>query len=225
MSASIVAIEGIDGSGKGTQARLLYEALGAQGCCCELISFPRYDETTFGRAIARYLNGEFGDLDAVGPYFPALLYAGDRFESLPLIARQRLAQTLLIFDRYVPSNLAHQAAKLPEDRRDEFVAWVEAIEYDVYGLPKPDLVLWLDMPVQSARKLIARKPSRRYTRRPADQHEADYDYLQRTAEIYRSLAQRRSNWQRIACQQDGEIRSPQAIHQQLLELVQTSISR
>ena len=113
MSALLVAIEGIDGSGKGTQANLLRDALTQQGTSCGLIAFPRYDATMFGRTIGRYLNGEFGDLQAAGPHFAALLYAGDRFESLPLIQSEIKSRDVLLFDRYVPSNLAHQAAKLP----------------------------------------------------------------------------------------------------------------
>jgi dTMP kinase len=216
----LVAIEGIDGSGKGTQATLLRDALQAAGRSCGLIRFPRYEETTFGRTIARYLNGEFGELGTVGPHFAALLYAGDRFESLPLIERERAARDLLIFDRYVPSNLAHQAAKLPPHQHDTFIAWVESIEYGVYRLPTPDLVIWLDMPVATARQLIARKPARRYTARAADLHEADVDYLERTAEVYRHLATRGSNWRAIACCPSGEPHAPAAIHREILEHVQ-----
>lgn len=222
MSALLVAIEGIDGSGKGTQAQLLHDSLPQLGCSCELIAFPRYQDTTFGCTIARYLNGEFGDLQASGPYFAALLYAGDRFESLPLIEQQRAARDVLIFDRYVPSNLAYQAAKLPERQWDGFIAWVEAIEYGVYGLPRPDLVIWLDMPVPAAQELIASKPARGYTRNAADLHEADRDYLERTAEVYRLLAAREPSWRAVRCWQEGEISSPEVVAREVLELVQTA---
>lgn len=223
MSALLVAIEGIDGSGKGTQASLLRESLIEKGYSCGLIRFPRYEETTFGRTIARYLNGEFGNLQTVGPYFAALLYAGDRFESLPLIRSDQAAREVLIFDRYVPSNLAHQAAKLPPPDREPFLAWVQSIEYGVYGLPRPDLVIWLDMPVAMARDLIARKSARRYTAKDADLHEADGDYLARTAELYRELSTRDERWRAVTCCLDNLVRTPQAVQEEILERVRSAL--
>ena len=223
MSARLVAIEGIDGSGKGTQASLVRESLTEKGYSCGLIRFPRYEQTTFGRTIARYLNGEFGDLQTVGPHFAALLYAGDRFESLPLIQAERAARDVLIFDRYVPSNLAHQAAKLPPPEREPFMAWVEAIEYGVYGLPRPGLFIWLDMPVSAARELIARKSARRYTSKDADLHEADGDYLARTAELYRELSTRDKRWRAVTCCVDNCLRTPQAIQQEIVERVREAL--
>ena len=224
MSALLVAIEGIDGSGKGTQASLLRESLTEQGFSCGLIRFPRYEETTFGRTIARYLNGEFGDLHTAGPHFAALLYAGDRFESLPLIQAERAARKVLVFDRYVPSNLAHQAAKLPPRGRGPFMAWAESIEYGVYGLPRPDLVIWLDMPVPMARDLIARKSARRYTSKDADLHEADSDYLTRTAEIYRELSARDVTWHAVPCCLESQLRTAQSVQGEILERVRTALA-
>ena len=223
MSALLVAIEGIDGSGKGTQASLLRESLTAQGLSCGLVRFPRYEETAFGRTIARYLNGEFGALNTVGPHFAALLYAGDRFESLPLIGAERAARDVLIFDRYVPSNLAHQAAKLPPSERRSFMAWVESIEYGVYGLPRPDLVIWLDMPVALAHDLIARKSARRYTSKDADLHEADSDYLAQAAEVYRELAARDVRWHAVTCYREGQLQTPQAVQAEIVERVRAAL--
>jgi dTMP kinase len=217
VSALLVAIEGIDGSGKGTQASLLRESLMAEGRLCGLIRFPRYEETTFGRTIARYLNGEFGNLRAVGPHFAALLYAGDRFESLPLIRREQAAGEVLVFDRYVPSNLAHQAAKLAVPERDAFIAWLESIEYGVYGLPRPQNVIWLDMPVATAQQLIARKAARRYTPKAADLHEADAAYLRQTAEVYRELATRDAAWHVVPACEGGQLRQPMALHREIRE--------
>ncbi len=219
MSALLVAIEGIDGAGKGTQAARLCDALEDAGRSCGLIRFPRYDETVFGRTIARYLNGEFGDLAAADPHLAALLYAGDRFESLPLLAAERAARDVVVFDRYVPSNLAHQAAKLPPAERPAFLAWLESVEYGVYRLPRPDLVVWLDIPVRTAQALIARKPSRRYTDKRADLHEADPAYLEQTAEVYRQLAAGDPHWRVVPCCPRGELRSPESVHQEIVEIV------
>ncbi len=217
MTARLIAIEGIDGSGKGTQAKLLCESLRGLGRSCGLISFPRYEATTFGRTIGRYLNGQFGDLAAAGAHFAALLYAGDRFESLPLIRSEMATCDVVIFDRYVPSNLAHQAAKLDREQREAFIAWVEAIEYGVYGLPRADAVVYLDLPVAIAQQLIARKGRRDYTTKAADMHEADAAYLVRTAQVYEKLASADPAWVRIAvCDAVGQLRTPDAIQSELV---------
>jgi len=225
VSALVVAIEGIDGSGKGTQAALLRDALTRDGRSCGLIAFPRYEATTFGRTIARYLNGEFGDLNAAGPHFAALLYAGDRFESLPLIRSEIASRDVIIFDRYVASNLAHQTAKLPPAEREPFIAWVEAIEYGVYALPRPDLVIYLDMPVELAQRLIAQKPSRRYTTKAADLHEADSEYLARTSAVYRQLAARDRSWRVIHCCDADQLRPLAAVNADVLEPVRAALDQ
>jgi dTMP kinase len=222
VTALLVALEGIDGSGKGTQAARLRDSLEREGHSCTVLAFPRYEATAFGQAIARYLNGEFGDLHDIGPYFAALLYAGDRLESLPLIERELAACDVLVFDRYVASNLAHQAAKLPADQRAGFIAWLESIEYGVYRLPAPHLTLYLEMPVAIAQQLIAQKPSRRYTSKPADLHEADAAYLRETAAIYGQLARRNRHWRVIDCCLQGRLRSPESIHLEVLGQVQRS---
>jgi dTMP kinase len=207
VTARLVAIEGIDGSGKGTQAARLRDSLTRDGFSCGLIAFPRYSETTFGRTIARYLNGEFGDLQAAGPHFAALLYAGDRYESQPLISSELATRDVLIFDRYVPSNLAHQAAKLPSGERAAFIEWLQSIEYGVYRLPRPDLVIYLDMPVRQAQQLIALKPARTYTTKRADLHESDGDYLGRTADVYSQLSQSDRTWKVVPCTSQDAVRA------------------
>ena len=110
----LVVLEGIDGSGKGTQARLLVDALARRGFTARLFSFPCYDETFFGREVGRYLNGAFGDLHSVPPEFAALLYAGDRLEKRDELLVALRDADVVVCDRYVPSNFAHQAARTGE---------------------------------------------------------------------------------------------------------------
>jgi dTMP kinase len=216
MSAFLVAVEGIDGAGKGTQSRLLKERLLQEGTLTALLAFPRYEETLFGQTIARYLNGGFGPLEEVPPEFAALLFAGDRFESLEEIERYRREAAVVIFDRYVPSNLAHQGARLPKERWPEFRRWLERIEYQVFGIPRPDVVVWLDLPPELAPLMIARKASRRYTSLRADLHEANHDYLCRVAELYRELYATEQNWLRVAVTVDGQLREVSDIHQEIV---------
>src|SRR5262249_54560321 len=106
----LIDIEGIDGSGKGTQAGRLWERLIASGVSATLVSFPRYDATLFGKAVGEFLNGEFGALDKVHPLIVSLLFAGDRFESKAYLLDKMRSSDVVVLDRYVPSNVAHQAS-------------------------------------------------------------------------------------------------------------------
>ena len=182
-----VVLEGIDGAGKRTQIELLRDALTHRGVDCANISFPRYD-TFFGRLIARYLNGEFGALNEVDPHFAALLYAGDRLNALPEIEAALTAGKTLLADRYVASNLAHQAARVDPAHREEFLVWLRHLEYDQYGLPAEDSVIYLRLPAAEAQQRVATKPGRDYTARGHDLHEADLAYLEATAKVYDALA-------------------------------------
>lgn len=208
----IVAFEGIDGSGKGTQAALLRDRARREGLKVEMIAFPMYDASFFGGEIGRYLNGEFGDLWTVHPKLAATLYAGDRFESRERIATLRAGTDLLVCDRYTPSNQAHQSVKLPEPERAGFVAWVERLEHEVFHIPRPDRVVFLDMPPATAAGLVLRKSARSYTDRSADIHEVDVDYLTAVHAAYGALAAR-PEWLRISCvDRDGVLRPEADIH-------------
>lgn len=206
MPGILIALEGIDGSGKGTQAALLNEHLKQAGVRTKLLSFPRYQETAFGREIGRFLNGEFGGLDQVHPLLASLLFAGDRYESRDLIFSALAEHDVVICDRYVASNIAHQAAKRTGDERRQLIDWIERLEFDIYQLPQPQLTIWLDVPVAMAQELIARKTKRSYTDQKADLQEADGNYLQRVADVYADLAKSQPGWHRIACVTDGKLR-------------------
>src|SRR5436305_4094553 len=169
----LIAIEGIDAAGKNTQAGLLRTRAEACGLSAAVLSFPRYGETRYAQFVADYLNGAYGDLGAVGPHFAGLLYAGDRMESRAMVRSLAEMNDLLIFDRYVASNLAYQAAKLAPHRREEFIAWLAEIEYDIHGLPPADVTVLLDVPPATAAQLMTRKRQRSYTADVRDLHERD----------------------------------------------------
>ncbi len=143
----LIVIEGIDGAGKGTQTDLLARAFQQRGVPFVKFGFPRY-ESSFGRLIARFLNGEFGPLPAVNAHFSALLYAGDRFEAKPDLEAALDSGRTVVTDRYIASNLAHQAARVPAERRAEFTSWLRQLEYGTYGLPIEDLVIYLRVPAR-----------------------------------------------------------------------------
>jgi dTMP kinase len=217
----VVAIEGIDGSGKGTQAKRLHERLQSEGLRATLISFPRYDATFFGRAVGEYLNGAFGSLGQVHPFFASLLFAGDRFESRTVLTEALAANDVVVLDRYVASNIAHQAARLEGAGRQWLGAAIEHLEFDLYEMPRPDLVVLLDLSVPCAQRLIANKPARSYTERTADIQEADADYLTRVRALYLELASRQPNWSVISCEQRGSLRGVDEIAEEIGILVQS----
>jgi dTMP kinase len=215
----LIAIEGIDGSGKGTQAARLRDALAADGLAVTLLSFPRYEATLFGRAIGEYLNGRFGALDAVSPYLASLLFAGDRFESRELLRTAIDEHDVVLLDRYVASNVAHQGAKLEGDERAELADWILRVEHEVFALPRADLVLLLDLPVPAAQRQIAQKAARSYTEREADLHEADAAYLANVRAAYLALARSEPNWTTIDCAPEGTVRPIDDIAAELLAVV------
>ena len=202
----LLAIEGIDGSGKGTQAARLGETAAAHGHSVASFSFPLYDGNPFSRAIADYLNGEFGAADEVHPELAALLYAGDRFHARPRLLTALEANDLVVCDRYVASNAAHQGAKLAGDARRRLLDWLEEVEYGEFALPRPDLVVLLDSPVALARELVGRKAARGYTTLEADIHESDAGHSRATREVYLELAQR-DGWLVVeTADQEGAVR-------------------
>src|ERR1700722_18532074 len=137
-----IVLEGIDGSGKRTQLELLANAFAERGVASTKVSFPNYGGF-FGKLVAKFLNGEFGALDAVDPRFSALLYAGDRLEAKPSLEAALTSGQMVLADRYIGSNLAHQGARVPREKRAEFIAWLAQLEYEIYKLPGEELGIYL----------------------------------------------------------------------------------
>ena len=215
----LIAIEGIDGSGKHTQAKLLEHSLRSLGHSVYSTGFPQY-ESWFGTMVGKFLNGDFGPLENIDPHFTALLYAGDRFE-----ARQRLETALnsgkvVLIDRYIGCNLAHQVALATPEKRAEFLRWIEHLEYTIYGLPRENLILYLRVPPSQAQKLIARKNQRNYTTAKHDILEKNLRHLEDAAEMYDMLSRSRP-WATIQCYdaQNNALRLPEDIATECLQAV------
>ncbi len=219
-----IAIEGIDGSGKRTQIDLLSGVLDARALHYVRFSFPRY-ESSFGRLVARYLNGEFGSLDAVDAHFSALLYAGDRFESKAELEAALNAGKTVLADRYIGSNLAHQTAHVSPQRREEFLSWLKRVEYGIYGLPQEDLVVYLRLPAVEAQRLVGLKAAREYTTLKRDLLEADLRHLEQAALVYDRLATE-PNWVTVECfdAAAGALRPPEEIHREVLAAVEARLA-
>jgi dTMP kinase len=199
-------LEGIDGAGKGTQAGRLAETAVAAGRTVASFSFPLYDDNPFSRAIGQYLNGELGALDDVHPALSALLYACDRFHARPELERAIAERDLVVCDRYVGSNLAHQGSQLAGAERERLLEWLLEVEYGEFRLPKPDLVVLLDAHPKLARELVAKKGARSYTSLEADILESDEAHGDASREIYLELA-RRDDWHVVGtAREDGRVR-------------------
>ena len=215
----LLALEGIDGSGKGTQAARLAERAREDGRSAAIFSFPTYDGNPFAVAIADYLNGAFGSADEVHPELAALLYAADRFHARARLVYALESHDLVICDRYVASNAAHQGAKLQGEERRRLLDWLDEVEYGEFGLPRPDLVVLLDTPPAVARTLVARKGARGYTTLEADIHEDDAAHSAATRDVYLELAQR-GNWRIVpTARADGTPRDVDEISDEIWELV------
>lgn len=216
----LLAVEGIDGAGKRTQVELLDRALDERGIVHFDLSFPRY-ESFFGHAVARYLSGEFGRLDQVDPHLSALLYAGDRLEAKAEIDAALVSGHLLLADRYIASNLAHQGSRVAPGRRAEFLDWVRRLEYEIFALPKEDLIIYLRVPAAES----TRRTAARGQRIAHDIQESDLHHLEQAATVYEQLATG-PEWAIV----DGfdpstrEPRPPEAIHREILGLIESRLS-
>ena len=225
-----VAIEGIDGSGKATQAQLLVDRCRGVGLQFTKLAFPQYGKTPFAEAISEYLNGAYGGVGEVHPKLVSVLFAADRYAARDAILASIGNVDVVVADRYVASNLAHQGAKLKEGERDAFIDWLCSIEYGVFGLPHADLTLFLDLPLATAGRLVQAKGDRSpdqvqkegeqkgYTNLAEDIHEADKEYLAACQSVYHRLLTRQvgGRWESVPCvDSEGELRDPNDISEDI----------
>lgn len=218
MPGKLIVFEGTDGSGKSTQFRLACEALSVQGKQFRTMVFPRYKEES-SALVRMYLGGQFGSHPSdVNAYAASTFYAVDRYAGYKQEWGGYYEQGgMMVSDRYTTSNAVHQASKLPEEERDEFLRWLGEFEYDRLGLPKPDLVLWMDMPIEKTVENLRRRENDTHT--SGDIHEVDTQYL-RDCYAAASRAARFYGWQRIGCvNQDGQLRSMEEIHNQVMQII------
>lgn len=212
-TGELFVLTGIDGSGKATQTKLLVNRIKASGRNVMTLDFPRYEEAFFGHMVARYLRGEFGDTDQVNPYLASLMYAGDRWEAKDKLLKAAEAGVVMVCNRYVADNMAHQGGKIKNATlRQRFYGWIEELEHTVYGLPHPDLNILLDVPVEVAQRLINLKEQRAYLLgEKKDIHEADAMHLKSARQAFIELATLYFNWVKIECAPNNEILPPEEI--------------
>ncbi|OGE25003.1 hypothetical protein A3C26_01190 [Candidatus Daviesbacteria bacterium RIFCSPHIGHO2_02_FULL_39_12] len=211
----LIVFEGIDGSGKTIQVNLLADYLKAKNIPFEIISFPRYENNLYGKLIRRYLEGEFGSLQEVNPYLVALAYADDRVLAKDLIRGWLNDGKVVIANRYVSSSKAHLGANLAEEKRQEFINWIEQLEYQTNKIPRENLTIFLKLEPKIGQQNILDENE-------LDIHEGDLGYQTKTDKIYQELAAS-PNWYTVNCMGSGKMRMPEDIHQEIVKLLHSNM--
>lgn len=211
----LIVLEGLDGSGKATQAKRLAAALAAEGRPVREITFPNY-ESDSSALVRMYLAGQFGEKpDDVNAYAASSFYAVDRYAGYKADWGKFYEEGgILIADRYTTSNAVHQTSKLPEAERRPFLDWLFHFEYDLLELPRPTRVLYLDLPTELSERMMRQREQATHT--TADVHEQDEEYLRRCRENAAFVTEY-CGWTRIDCARDGVMRSREEIHAEVLD--------
>lgn len=204
----LIVFEGIDGAGKATQTKLLAKQLRARGKRVAVFASPRYDIRT-GDLVRRALSGEFGDFVRLHPYISALPYLLD-FAAWCTDVRSALKKGDVICDRYIHSTLSYHAAKLSGPKKVRFLKDISNIAFKSLELPKPDRVVFLDVPVAISQSLMRQKKK--------DQYEANIAYQKKVSATYKTLAHDKT-WRVVDCAPKGLMRSRIDIHQEVLRLL------
>lgn len=218
----LIVFEGTDGSGKSTQFDLLTKRLEQEHVAFRRLRFPRYDQES-SALIRMYLGGQFGsDPGAVNAYAASTFYAVDRYASYLQDWKQDYeAGSLFLADRYTTSNAVHQGSKMPGAERKAYFSWLYELEFEKMGLPRPDLVILLDMPIELTRQLMRRREADTNTQ--ADIHEQNLEYLQQCRESALEAA-KQYGWTVVSCAKDGELRTIGEIHEEVYGIVRDSLA-
>jgi dTMP kinase len=220
----LFVIEGVDGSGKSTQLKLLSEYIIRKGYSCEFLHFPRTDAPYFGELISRFLRGEFGSLNEVDPYLVALLYAGDRRDASEKIRGWLDENKIVLLDRYTYSNIAYQCAKIDDQNsQDKLMKWILALEFDHFGIPKPDLNFFLDVPFSFTEKKLQSDRAgndRTYLKGTRDIHEKSLNFQKKVRDVYLKVARSDDTLVVVDCHdRNGLMQSAEMISSLILKIV------
>lgn len=212
-----IVIDGTDGSGKATQTKLLVDNLSQSGYSVVMVDFPQYDEPS-SYFVQKYLRGEYGSLEEIGPYQASVFYALDRYDKSKDIRNWLDQGKIVIANRYTSSNMGHQACKISDKiLRNNFLSWLEEFEFNLLNIPKPDSVILLYLPAEIGQVLVDKKSDRNYIN-GRDLHESNLNHLLEASRTYLDLANKYS-WQIVNCLDgNSKLRSVDDIHQEVLGL-------
>ncbi len=221
MTGKLIVIDGADGSGKATQSKLLVERLGSEGKKVKTLDFPQYTANHFGRLLRECLDGHRGDFLELDPRIASTIYAADRFESAETIRQWLEDGVVVILDRYVSSNMLHQGGKIhDEEELQDFLEWLDAMEHSVFKIPRPDLILYLEVPYSFRQKMLFVDKSRTHLD-VVETHEA----YQLAAETNaKRLTAKLNNWQTIVCSDKDTLLPIEAIHELVYEAIRETLA-
>ena len=220
----LFVIEGTDGSGKQTQLKKLQERLDKEGIEYLAISFPDYDSPS-SSLVKMYLSGDFGkDPKKISPYIASTFYAADRYASyITKFGEYYNNGGIILADRYTTSNMSYQSGKIKDkEEREKFLDWLLDLEYNIYGIPKPDKVFFLNMPVEKSLELMKDRENKFSHEAQKDIHELDTNHLQESYNASLELA-KKYNWNEINCVIDDKIRTIDDIHEEIFKSFKESI--
>ncbi len=217
MKGKLIVIEGLDGSGKSTQEKLLKDKLSEMGIKVNFIKLPNYDDPAC-ELVKMYLAGRFGKKAGdVNAYAASSFFAVDRYVSYNCYWKNKyLNGEIFLADRYTTSNAYHQMIKQPRENWDAYIEWLEDFEYGKMGIPKPDAVIYLDMPIEVSQKLMTGRYNGDESKK--DIHEKDVEYLNSCREAA-DYACTKLGWHRVKCSADGEPLPIETISEEILNIV------
>lgn len=224
MKGKFIVVDGTDGSGKKTQTEILIKRLKEEGYDVFEADFPQYGKKSAG-LVEEYLNGKYGEAKEVGPYRASIFYAGDRYDASFEIDRALGAGKIVISNRYVASNMGHQGGKIKDSKeRKEFLGWLDKLEYEIFGIPHPDLNIILHVDAAVAQKLVDGKGHRDYVGgKKRDIHEADINHLRDAESAYIEIADTFHGFSLIKCTRGGSIMSREEISEMVWKKVKEII--
>lgn len=215
----LIIIEGIDGSGKSTQVKLLIKKLKQQGKKIKTIHFPQHQHDVFGNLIDAYLNNEFGSATKLDYRLAATLYACDRFEAKDKINKWLTQGYWVVLDRYAESNFGHQGAKISNaKKRLQVINWLYNLDYKIFKNPKPDLVIFLDIPVKFVIKLMQAMGKHH------DGHESDQQFLKNSRQAYLIAQQKYNYWHSVQCIKNNHLLTIDEVHDNIFKIIKTKFN-
>lgn len=213
-SGNFLVIEGSDGAGKATQTALLVERLKAEGRRVETIDFPRYTQNHMGKLLRECLDGKRGDFLKLDPQITSLIYAADRFESSKQIREWLVSGADVVADRYVSANMLHQGSKIDDEaERTAFLQWLDKTEHGVFEIPRPDIIVYLDVPYQARKRMMETDA----TRGALDTVEVDEAYQTAHEKSAEHLNRLIDSWHHVLCAHDEGMRSREDIHEDVYQ--------
>lgn len=217
----LIVIDGLDGSGKATQTKLLLARLKKEGYKTAVTDFPQYYTAFFGRMVGRYLSGEFGKANQVSPYLASILYALDRWQAKEKMQKWLKEGRIIVSNRYVSANQIHQTAKIKGGKeKEKFLKWLDEMEFKVLGIPRPDLILYLNIPFKIGQRLVIKKGTRGYIGGvKRDIHERDKKHLSDAQKQCFKLVQKYARWHEIECIKNGKLLSKKEIAEKVWQVV------